>query len=240
MKKNVTILLSLVSTVGVIATGWLAAKETEKKMLKKNEKTEKKEKTKVEKILCFSKEYWKTLVCGGLTIASITTSTILTKKREASLIAVAGAVTAYWKQYEGKVKNYIGTSKNDEIKQEIADETVKKNNWLTTLEDGRILFHEPYCGYFYAYEADVQRALYLINKKLSTGYDDDYHWSDLGCTLKDFLNDCKAELIDKDIEDSELLFGWELDYVSEMASELWLGGRIIDNKQNKCKSTNFS
>lgn len=237
-KSSIPILLSIISSLGVVATGYFAAKETEKRLIKKNENSEKKEETKVEKILCFSKDYWKALVAGGLTIASITASTVLSKRREANLLAVAGTAVAGWQKYENKVRTVIGDVKNREIKTELAREEAEKKH-LASVRNKKLLWYESHCGHFYAKEVDVINALSLINQKISTGMDGDYTCNGNVATLKDFLKDCDAELVDKNLNDAELDFGWELEYLSEMIAEYWVRYYITEDDNKGCKVINF-
>ncbi len=230
LRLHLPIILSIFSSVGVISTAFISAKDSQNKS-KRNISNEGKNKIEITKNFC--KAYWRTMITASLTIAATVSSTIISKKNEMSLIATAGMLSAGWKKYENKVKTVIGKAKNDEILKSIAEDDAKNELKNTPIEDGKKLYWELHAGFFKAYEKDVLLAVNQLNERISCGTVDGLCCSQpFLVTIKDFLLDAKAELLDRnDFDIDDLKFGWDLDYLMDMYGSSWVYVSFIDSNK---------
>lgn len=217
-ERALPVILSVVSSVGVVATSYFVAKVTPKanERIKKAKETNSKKKIILETI----KGYKVPIIIGSATIASIVSGTIISKRIEASLSATAIMLDTTLRKYKGKVKELVG-DKVDDIKEAIAEDDYKEKKELIEkkpITDGRVLYQEEHIGFFKAYPNDIERAVAITNEKILTSYRGKErtitdHWA----SLKTFLEDCNAELIDEEdnpIDDVSFDYGWTSEYMA--------------------------
>lgn len=221
-KQTISILLSVVSSIGVAGTAYLAIKDSEKAK-KKKEELHKNNPTPSKKDIFISdlKSFTPTIGVGVATIASIIVSNLLSKKAEASLIAGASLIEQGWKKYRYKVKHVLGVdTHNDIIKNIAADDYKKLKNTTDDLEDRRTLYYVEPIGFFKAMPEDLAWAYGDMNQRLHT-IDNDRKTASF-CLLDDMLLDANAEILNKDIQVFDLNWGWSNEYLDEMAKPRWI------------------
>lgn len=227
VRRILPIFLSIVSSAGVIGTAILVAKETPKASKEIEEAKKEKNSKKVAKAIL--KNYGPSIAVGAATITSIVAGTIIGKKTEASLTATTIMLDRTYRKYKGKVKEVLGVEKEAEINKEIAkDDYKKKEEELNSYEnsDGTKLYHEEHIGFFRAKPELLERALNLTNERIQSTYDDIKYGmrTNMYASLKTFLDDAKAKVIDKkEIDDLSFDYGWSYDYLDEA----WGGNKFV-------------
>lgn len=231
-RQTISAVLSLVSSVGTIATAYLAAKATKKIIEKKNDISSMhpevtKEQTdnmlkKNSKFKYFFKyefpTYIPTFICGTATIISTVSSTILSRKTEASLATMALLADQGWRKYRGKVISTLGLDKNENIVSAISKDEYKKENPKET-DDGRKLYWEEHIGFFLAFPDAVALAYGDLNQRIHTLQ---YGVSSYYAMLYDFVTAAKAELLNKNISNEDLQWGWSYDELEASYDCIWV------------------
>lgn len=235
-QKVAPIILSILGSSGVVATAILAVKATPKaqkrikeikeESLKLNAKT-----NKLTVIKALAPCYLPTAIVGGITIASIISGTIISKKVEASLSATCIALDQGYKRYKGKVKDILGLDKHQDVIKAIAEDEYAKEHPETPKDDRKLYWNE-YTGFFYAKPVDVVKAIHNMCMRLhafnSYGFIDA---SEMGyCTLDQFVKESNAELLDKTKFEPFSNFGWSVDYLSDCWDEYWIHYGIHDEE----------
>lgn len=217
-QKAVPIILSVIGSVGVVGTSILAVKNSKKHS--EIEKTNNKK----EDIKNFLKCYWPSILCGVATVGSITAGTIISKKTEASLSAGIIMLERGYNKYQGKVKQLLGKEVHENIIRDIAKDEAKELNLPSKDKDGRLLYYNQYIGHFYAKPEDVNRAILNMNMRMhSSPVNTVVKWEEKGkCTLKQFVDDAKAELLDEKIFAGFKDYGWTYEYLSDMCEDEWI------------------
>lgn len=214
IKKTLPVALSIISAIGTVATAVVVAKETTK--IDKNDILELKDKKNIEKLKFLFNNYKKSLIIGGVTVASTVSSTILSKKAEASLIATAGMLDTGWRRYKDQIKKTLGINTHNDILTKLSKDDEKpepKNE-----EAKEKLYYEEHAGYFYADPEKLAFAYADLNQRLHIeDYDNTYYYT----TLYNLIEDAGAELQDKDKFDN-LNFGWSDDYLDETYGCTWV------------------
>ncbi len=128
--KYGTVILTIISSAGVIATGITAAKAAPKaiKLQKELEKEKGTKLTKKEKIKASIPAYILPFSVGLSTILCICGSTILSAKQQASLASAYGLLSSSYAKYQNKVKQMYGEEAHKEIMKSIAIESTKEVN----------------------------------------------------------------------------------------------------------------
>jgi len=217
VQRTLPVILSIISSVGVVATGILVALEAEK--ANKNIRKAKEKKDKKAIVVAFLKGYYPALLVGGATVSSIIAGTIISKRIEMSLTATALMLDASLKKYKGKLKELFGDKASVITDSIIKDDYNKLTKDDKELEDGEILYCEEHVGFFKAIPSKLEHAMGQTNEKIITTLG----WS----SIREFLKDAKARLIsDNGIDDVSFDYGWYLDYVNEVSAKIADG--IID------------
>lgn len=124
LKSGLPIILSVAASVGVIATAVFAAKaspKAEKALAEYKSKTER-DISKKEVFKETYKYYIPTAMSAAATIACITSSTVVSKKCNASLLAACALASKSYRDYTSKVKELYGQETHDKIIEAIAIE----------------------------------------------------------------------------------------------------------------------
>lgn len=217
-KKVVPVILSVVGSAGVIGTGYLAVRAGQKNPTKP---LPVEGETKFKYFIRTLKPYIPTIAVGTATIASITASTIMSKKIEASLSATVLMLEQGYKKYKGKVKDVLGEDKHKEILAKIAEDDYKD---YPAKKGEKELFQNEYLGFFYAEKWKVERAYNAMNMRLNAAPDkglvdpEQMGWY----TLDDFIFDSDAELLDDTYEKTWKNFGWSRDYLDDSWDDTWI------------------
>lgn len=207
IQRSVPIVLSILGSMGVIATGILVAFEAE--TANNNIREAKKNNDKKAIAIALVKGYYPALIVGAATISSIIVGTIVSKRIEMSLTATALMLDASLKKYKGKLKELFG-DKADVISNSILrDEYQKLTKEDKELVDGEMLYCEEHIGFFKTKPSNLEYAIALTNEKIIATNG----WS----SLREFLKDSKATLVnDNGIDKVSYDYGWYLDYINEV------------------------
>lgn len=169
LKKNASTILTCAGGVGVVATAVLAVKATPKAL--ERIETAKKEKgeplSKWETVQVAGPAYIPAVVTGVSTVACIFGANILNKRQQAALMSAYAFLDNSYKEYKAKVGEVYGEEANAHIKEEIVRDKYIDDE--IHLEDtNKELFYDMFSErYFESTMADVIKAEYEINKKIS-------------------------------------------------------------------------
>ena len=222
LKKSMPVILSVVGSVGTIATAILTAKATPRAMKKYEDlKKEKEKPTKMDIAKKVIPSYVPAVIVGTATIASIVSSTLISQKQQASLAATCMMLDQGWRKYKGKVKEVLGVDAHQNILNEIANDDYREIPDQTTVDDGKRLYWEEHLGYFRANPEHFAFATSDLNQRLQiVDYvAQDYYVS----TLQNLINDSGAELLDEDKKNVDFSnIGWSMDYLAECFEYCWI------------------
>ena len=176
--KNGGVILAVVASLGVIATGIFAAKggmqASEAIESAKNEKEE--PLTKFETFKIIAKPYLPATVAGAATISAIVGSTILGKKQQASMIAAYIAMRESYQKYKRAVRKELGEEAHEKVLKAIAAEKANPEVinapglcYTTSLDvevdEEKRLFYDVYSEtYFESTLGKVLQAQYHLNR----------------------------------------------------------------------------
>lgn len=230
VQKVLPVILSIAGSIGVVGTSIMAVKNS------KNFNVEEGDDNKV-KAKKFIKAYWPSILIGTATVGSITAGTIISKKVEASLAGAVIMLERGYNKYQGKVKEVLGIDTHNKILGEIAKDDAKKLNLKPETSDHRKLYYNKYIGHFYANQEDIYRALLNMNMRLNSTYASDMLKDEEKgvCTIYQFIEDSKAELLDEKIADVHKDFGWTSEYLNDVCEEGWIydgySNSVVDGKE---------
>lgn len=127
IKKNSSTILTVVATVGVVATSVTTAKSALKAADILESKKEKKgeELTKTEKIKAMAPSFIFPVAIGASTIACIVGANILNKRQQAALVSAYAMIDNSYRLYQNKVKELYGEETHNNVIDSIAKEDVK-------------------------------------------------------------------------------------------------------------------
>lgn len=161
-------ILTCVGGAGVITTAVLAVKATPKALTSIDHAEEAKgEKlTKLEIVKVAGPSYIPAIASGLGTLVCIFGANALNKRQQAALISAYAFLDNAHKEYKKKVVDLYGEEADAEVRAAIAKDKYEKAN--VVLDDDRKLFFDDFSGrYFESTSADVIRAEYEVNKKIS-------------------------------------------------------------------------
>lgn len=209
VKKNGSTILTCVGSAGVIATSVMAVKATPKAMaLLDNAREEKGDDlTKFESIMVAGPAYIPAIVVGASTIACIFGANALNQRRQAALMSAYALLDSSYKEYKSKVVDLYGEDADLRVREEIAKDKYTGDDKPT--DNDKVLFYDEFSGrYFESTTADVLKAEYEINRKISG-------WG--GAYLNDFY-----QAVGLDTTEYGDHLGWSANGLYEMYWEQWL------------------
>lgn len=209
LRRNSSTILTCVGGVGVIVTSVLAVKATPKALeLLERAEAEKGEKlTKLEVVKVAGPSYIPAAAVGVSTIACIFGANILNKRQQASLASAYALLDNSYKEYKKKVTEMYGEDADRTVREEIAKDTYEEKN--IAYDGEKQLFYDQFSGrYFESTMADVIRAEYKINQKIS---------SYGGADLNEFY-----EALDIPQEDYGVSLGWSIGSLMSTTWSQWL------------------
>lgn len=167
IKRNASTILTCLGATGVVATAFMAAKETPKALSlledAKNEKGE--DLTKWETVKVAGPVYIPAVVTGMATIACIFGSNVISKHQQATLMSAYALLDNSYKEYKKKTDELYGTEAGEQIRAEIAKD--KYTGDEISLDDSKELFYDFYSGrYFESTKEAVLWAEYETNRSL--------------------------------------------------------------------------
>lgn len=239
IEKVLPVILSIIGGGGVVATAVLSSKATLKaseriKIVKDENKDDDKDNFRKEIIKSVIPCYIPTAICGSLTIASIVTGTIISRKIEAALAASCVAIDQSYRRYKNKVKNILGVDKHSDIIESIAkDEFDKKHPTQPT--DNRKLYWMEWTGFFYADPVKLINAINNMNLRLCAyNYNSYVDNNKMGyITIGEILKDADAELLEPDKAKEFENYGWSAEYLIDVWDDNWIYFFVSDKEDPK-------
>lgn len=191
LKHNSPTILSIVGSIGVVATTISAVKATPKALALLDDKPD--DSSTVEIIKTTWKCYIPTAMIGLSTIACIFGANALNKNRQAALTSAYMLLDNAYKEYKSKVGILLGDDANVHIQKSIVEDKYEKID--ISVDDEKQLFYEyNYGEFFERTKMEVLNAEYNFNKLFaSRGY----------ATLNDFY-----ELLDLPLSQEGNVIGW--------------------------------
>ena len=230
LKRNSSTILTCVGGAGTIATAVLAVKATPKAMkLLDHAKEEKgKDLTKVEIVKVAWKPYIPAVITGVSTLACIFGANILNKRQQAALTSAYALLDNSYKEYKKKVGELYGEDADQRIREEIAKDKYVEED--ISVSDNKQWFYDQFSGrYFESTAADVIRAEYEMNRRLSTFS---------GAYLNEFY-----ELLGLPSVNYGDYLGWSGAEIYDMCWESWLDfihEKVIMDDGLECMIISFS
>lgn len=165
-------ILTAAAALGVVATGYFAYRGGIKVGLEEAEE----ELTTKEKAKIIVKEMWPAVGMGGLTIAAIISSNIISIKRQKALASAYAITSEAYQTYKRHVIEKLGEKKEDELRGEIAESDVKadppNDEVIFNTGRGNTLFKDRISGRYFRSDIDfVRRQQVTVNQWLMAGED---------------------------------------------------------------------
>lgn len=236
VEKILPVILSILGGGGVVATAVLSSKAAVKaseriKIVKEENKDIDKDIIRKEVIKSVIPCYIPTAICGSLTIASIVSGTIISRKTEAALAASCVAIDQGYRRYKNKVKDILGVDKHNDIIESIAkDEFAEKHPAQPA--DNRKLYWMEWTGFFYADPVKMLNAINNMNLRLCAnnycGYVDNNKMGYI--TIGEILKDADAELLEPDKAKKFENYGWSTEYLGDIWDDQWIYFFVSDNE----------
>lgn len=163
-KRNASMILACLGSIGLVATAIIAVKETPKVLTLIEDAKEEKggDLTNLEKFKIAAPIYIPSAITGAATVACIFGSATISKSQQASLMSAYALLDNSYKEYKKKTEELYGADAGKQIRGEIA-----KDNYLSgdiSLDDDKELFYDFYSGrYFESTKEIVLHAQYEIN-----------------------------------------------------------------------------
>lgn len=186
-------ILTAFSCLGTVGAVIASAKNTRKyDKIKKEETDNDAVQTKLDEAILFAKAYWPTLLLTTTALACNVSSTVIDKKRQATLLLALNALEKKFEDY----KNVLHETNPDAyFSQEEEWDKFQKEEQGVCPNPGETLFLDKIGGYFFvSTDAQVNEAMYNLNRILiqngwATQYD---YYMCLG--IEDVLNESDKRL----------------------------------------------
>jgi hypothetical protein len=226
-KQTFSVILSIIGSIGTVLTTLSAIKVTPKAM----EKIDilKKEKGKLSTSDTFRQivpVYIPTIVLGLATISSIVSSTILSRKAEASLASMALIADQGWRKYKTKIKDIFGIESHSDILASISNDDYKKTKPKYPTDD-RKLYWEEHVGFFLATPENVALSYGDINQRIHVEEPGETSYF---ATIYNFIKQANAEIQNKDLDPENLQWGWSSEYLLEAYGHPWIHMALVEVK----------
>lgn len=168
VKKNGSTILTCVGSAGVVVTSIMAVKATPKAMMLLDDARKEKgdDLTKFEKVMVAGPAYIPAVVVGVSTIVCIFGANALNKRQQVALMSAYALLDNSYKEYKSKVVDLYGKEADSRVREEIAKDKYTGDD--KPIDNDNVLFYDEFSGrYFESTTADVLKAEYEINKKIS-------------------------------------------------------------------------
>lgn len=212
--RNASDLLLAGGVSCILGGGLLAIRQTPKaiRLLEK-----KKKETTIEKVKTVTPLYIPSILLTGLGVAQIVCSRNITNNKIAAMATAYTVSETAFKTYREKVKDIVEPEKYEEIKREVAAETIRQNPMgnkeIIMTNNGNVLILDSMSGrYFMGNMDDIERAVNLLNKKMM---------SEMTMQLNDLYSEIGLSPIKIGVN-----MGWSID---DSLIEIRFGSAIADN-----------
>jgi len=225
--QTLSIFLSLFGILGTLATGYMSAKLTPKAMKKLEElRKDGKILNRWDVFRHIAPVYIPAIIIGVATMASTASSTIISRKTEASLATMALVADQGWRKYKGKVKSMFGMDADSDILKSLAkDESISIKKDYAKTENGLRLYWFDQIGFFWALPENIQSAYADINQRLQVvDHDKKIMYA---CTLQDFFNGVCPDFVEsseraQEYRDTMMIWGWDRSNLLETYGYAWV------------------
>lgn len=211
LSKNMSTLLTVAGSVGVVLTAVAATNATVKATCLINEaECQKKDMlTKKEVFTTAAISYIPPVLIGSATIACIVASNILNKRQQASLVSAYMLLDTTFRDYKKKVIEMYGESADRDVKAELLKERYVNQGVVRVKTDETLLFYvDQYGQIFERTFSEVQDAEYQLNRKLVT---------DGEASVNDFF-----EFLGLDKNEIGACLGWEQEGICDFFMPPWI------------------
>ena len=234
-KRTIAALLAVAGAVGTMATALLtrnaAKKEIEVQAKLQMEKKPGEGLSKKQILKAYAPIYTTPVAVGAATVASIVSSTILSRRTEASLAAMALLADQGWRKYKYQIKNKLGLDKHTDILKGIGKKDLRKR-FLNEPEDTRQLYFEDHIGFFKADPEKFALAYSDLNQRLQL---EDYGHTSFYTMLYNLTKAAEAEILNENIKPTDLRWGWSADYLKETCGYVWVHMDMFDTETESGK-----
>lgn len=196
--------------VGTMFSAFLARNSAKKEIDILKDCHDKKEKTK--KLL---KLYTPSIIAESASIAAIIGSNVFGRKAAASMAAVAFLANKGAKKYKKEIISFG--------KKELNQMKLRVNDSKTDTETK--LYFESHVGLFKANPEKLALAYSDINQRLQI---EDFGKTSYFAMIYNFLQACDAEILNKELDISELTWGWSAESLEELYGYKWVHMQLID------------
>lgn len=226
--STILAIVNVAGTVGLLATATKDAPKTKEAIDKLKSENPNVDKKTIVKTFC--KDMAFPLSLTAITAISGASSTILSRRAEVSLGASVLALEKGYEKYSGKVKEVLGVEKTRDILTSIAKDDLKDVP-EDKKDDKRVLYWVEHVGFFKADPELVALSYADINQRIHI--DDSVAGTYFFATLKNFLIQADAEILDKNVNLDELdHWGWSADYLMDMFEYYWIHMHWDDVTEN--------
>lgn len=222
-KSAMPVVLSITGAIGVVGTAIAVAKETPRYLEAKKNLGD--NPTFWQKTKCVAKSYGPALAIGSATIASISASTLISRKIEASLSASLLLAKEGYRKYGDKVKELVGIEKNTKAVVNLSEEDTFESKLYDEAEKrGEQVFWNKYTGFFIATKLGVVQALLNMNMRLNSynSYDTYAEYERGWCTIKQFIEESGSKVCNSQQYDLYKNYGWNIDYKCMRDEDAWI------------------
>lgn len=166
LKRNGSIILSVLGGAGVVATAVTAAKATPKaiKLIEVYEEQKGENLTTLEKVKVAGPNYIPAILIGVGTIACIFGANVLNKRTQASLMSAYALIDNSYKEYKKKATELYGDEMHKEVISSITKD--KYTDDIHVSDDKQLFYDEFSHRYFESTLEDVIKAEYNTNRQL--------------------------------------------------------------------------
>lgn len=171
-RRNGSVILAVVSVVGVPVTAYLTAKAVPKSESDKNKATEEKgeELSIVESVIASAPAYVPAVMAGSATVACICFGTMLSRRQQAAVAGAYLTVANAYNEYKQKTVQLYGDEADEQIRQAVLVERCTKEGRPEAPEGDKLLFWEEIRGEFFERTMEeVLLAEYHLNRNFALG-----------------------------------------------------------------------
>lgn len=168
LNRNAATILTCIGGAGVIVTAVMAVKATPKatRLLEVAKEEKGEDLTALETIEIAGMTYVPTVITGMATIACIFGANVLNKRQQAALTSAYALLNSSYQDYKKKVEELYGEAADIRVREELAKDKYEEEHYEVH-DDKQLFYDEVSERYFEATMADVIRAEYEVNKKIT-------------------------------------------------------------------------
>lgn len=142
--SHVSTFLTIIGTVGVVATSIAAVKATPKalQIIEEEKKRKQEELTKKEAVKAAWKCYIPSIIIGASTITCIFGANLLNKKQQASLMSAYAMLNSSYTKFKDKVNELYGEDTESRVIEEMAKDQYLESEYPREEDEDEVLFYD--------------------------------------------------------------------------------------------------